>query len=347
MEATIPIEGIAPPRRGFLWLRRLGKALMWCGLGLVSVWAIAALYNDFRVVWLRVPLAVIYALGLLAVWMWVRRPLKAIVTALAFVVVLGWWLSLQPSNDRNWRPDRAVLPWADISDTQVVVHNVRNCDYRTEKDYTVQHYDKTFDLDALRAVDFFVVHWGSPWIAHTMVSFDFGEGGQLCVSIETRNEANESYSAIKGFFRQFEITYVIADERDVVRLRTNYRKSEDVYLYRTRMKPERARTLLLDYLRRANALAQRPEWYNAATDNCTTGVRVHANAAAGRRGPFDWRILINGKVDEMIWERGGFASDLPFAELKPRVLINERARAADLDADFSKRIRDGVPGFNP
>lgn len=346
MDASILIADIATARRRFVWARRAAGFFFWCCLGLATVWAIAALYFDVRVPWLRVPLAAVYSLGLLAIWVRVRRPWRDIVTAVSFAVVMAWWLSLQPSNDRNWLPDRAVLPYAEIESNKVTIHNIRNCDYRTETDYTVRHYDKTVDLDALRAVDLFMVYWGSPWIAHTMVSFGFEGGGQVCFSIETRNEVNESYSALKGFFRQFEITYVIADERDVVRLRTNYRKGEDVYLYRTRMKPERARSLLLDYLRRANALSRRPEWYNAVTDNCTTNVRLHSDAAGGRRSPFDWRILLNGKADEMIYERGGFAGDLPFTELKSQALINKRAWAADRDAEFSKRIREGLPGFH-
>lgn len=343
MDTNVPIADIAPPRRKYVWLLRA----IWCALGMATLWAVAALYFDVRVPWLRVPLAVVYGFGALSVWVRVRRPWKLAVTATAFALVLGWWLSLRPSNERDWSPDRALPPYAEIEGNRVTVRNIRNCDYRTEMDYTVRHYDKTFDLDTLRTVDLFVVHWGSPWIAHTMVSFGFEGGGQLCVSIETRNEAGESYSALKGFFRQFEITYVIADERDVVRLRTNYRKGEDVYLYRTRVKPDRARALLLDYLRRANALSRRAAWYNAVTDNCTTGVRLHNDAAGGGRSAFDWRILLNGKVDEMIHERGGFAGDLPFAELKPRVLINGRAMAAgqEQDAGFSRRIREGLPGI--
>jgi len=346
LDASIPIVDTATARSGFVWVRRAAGFFLWCCLGLATVWAVAALYFDFRVLWLRVPLAAVYGLGLLAVWFRVRRPWKDIVTLIFFAVVLAWWLSLQPSNDRDWLPNQALLPHAVIENDKVIIHNIRNCDYRTETDYTVRHYDKTFDLGALRTVDLFVVYWGSPWIAHTMVSFGFEPGEQLCFSIETRNEVNESYSALKGFFRQFEITYVIADERDVVRLRTNYRKGENVHLYRTGMKPERARSLLLDYLRRANALSRRPEWYNAVTDNCTTNVRLHSDASRGRRSPFDWRILLNGKADEMIYERGGFVGDLPFTELKSQVLINERAKTADQDAEFSKRIRKGLPGFN-
>ena len=190
-------------------------------------------------------------------------------------------------------------------------------------------------------MDLFLVTWGSPHIAHTMVSFGFLNGDYVCFSIETRKEKGEAYSAVKGLFRQFELTYIIADERDLVRLRTNYRQGEEACLYRVRMTPEQGRTLLLDYLERANALRARAEWYNAVTDNCTTGIRTQR--AAADRQPWDWRMLINGHLDQLLYERGTIATNLPFAELKKRSLVNARAKAADQDPAFSQRIRQNLP----
>jgi hypothetical protein len=324
-------------------LRSIVRVLLWFILGLATLWSVAALFFDVRISWLRVPLAVVYALGIVAVWIFLRRPWKMIVTAAGFVVVLLWWFSLQPSNNRDWLPDVAVLPYADIDGNQVVIHNIRNCDYRTETDYTVQHYDRKFDLDALRTVDLYLVTWGSPDIAHTMVSFGFTNGDYVCFSIETRKEKGEDYSALKGFFRQFELTYIIADERDVVRLRTNYRQGEEACLYRLQMTPEQGRKLFLDYLRRANELHDHPAWYNALTDNCTIAIRTQRDAAD--RAPWDWRMLLNGRLDELLYERGTIVTNLPFAELKKLSNINLRARAADQAADFSEQIRKGLPGF--
>jgi Domain of unknown function (DUF4105) len=273
-----------------------------------------------------------------------RRLLACALTFLCFAIVLAWWLQLRPSNNRNWQKDLAVLPYADIEGNRITVHNIRNCDYRTETDFDLRHYDKTFDLDKLRAVDLYLVYWGSPNIAHTMVSFGFEGGDYLCISIETRKEVGESYSAIKGFFRQFELTYVVADERDLVRLRTNYRQGEDAYLYRIQATPERARALFLVYIERVNSLYRRPQWYNALTSNCTTNIRFHTKAM-GNRAPFDWRIIVNGHGDEMLYERRRIDTTLPFAELKRRCLINARAKAADKAEDFSRLIREAVPGI--
>ena len=325
-------------------LRCAACVLLWAVLVVATVWAVAALYFDVRIAWLRLPLAAVYGLGMLAVWIWVHRPRKLIVTVAGLLVVLGWWFSLQPSNNRDWLPDVAVLPYADSNGNRVTIHNIRNCDYRTETDFTVQHYDKTYNLDALRTADLYLVTWGSPHIAHTMVSFGFTNGDYVCFSIETRKEKGEDYSALKGFFRQYELTYIIADERDLVRLRTNYRQGEEACLYRLQATPEQARKLFLDYLRRANELHEHAEWYNALTDNCTTGIRTQR--AAADRAPWDWRMLVNGHLDELLYERGTIVTNLPFAELKKLSNINARAKAADAAADFSQQIRKGLPGLN-
>src|SRR5690349_2974635 len=166
-------------------------------------------------------------------------------------------------------------------------------------------------------------YWGSPNIAHTMISFGFEGGDYLCFSIETRKEIGEGYSAVRGLFRQFELIYVVADERDVVRLRTNFRQGEEAYLYRLKASPAQVLTFFLDYLRRVNSLHERPEWYSALTHNCTTAIRTQR--AAADQAPWDWRLLVNGHGDELLYERGQIATNLPLAALKEKCHINARA----------------------
>ena len=258
-----------------------------------------------------------------------------------FALLLGWWLSLEPSNDRNWRANVARLPQVQIDGDQITVQNLRNFDHLSENEY-VEHWEaRSYDLSKLRGADMFLSYWGSPWIAHTIASWDFGEGNHLAISIETRKEKGESYSALRGFFREFELYYVVADERDIVRVRTNYRK-EDVYLYRLKTSPEIARNVLLDYIEEINRLAEKPRWYNALTHNCTTMIRHHIQQVAPGT-PFDWRVLVNGKLDELGYERNNIDNSLPFEELRHRSNINEVAMLADKDADFSARIRAGLP----
>ena len=174
-------------------------------------------------------------------------------------------------------------------------------------------------------------------MAHPILSFDFGDQGHLCFTIETRQQRGQTYSSLGGFYRQFELIYIAADERDVVRVRTNFRKKTDVYLYRLRTAPEHPRAYFLDYVRRLNELRVQPEWYNAMTNNCTTNIRTQR--AASDRLAWNWRLLVNGYADELLYERGALGHSLPFAELKRLAHINSRARAANGAPDFSDRIR--------
>lgn len=254
-----------------------------------------------------------------------------------FLLVLVWWWQIEPSATRNWMTDVAELSTADIRGDLVTIHNVRNFDYSGPQTFTPHWEDRNYDLSKIVGIDLFLSYWGSPWIAHTIVSWEFENGSHLAISIETRKEQGEDYSALKGFFRQYELYYVVADERDVIRVRTKYR-GETVYLYRVKEDPVYARALLLDYLSEINRLAGKPKWYNAFTHNCTTSIRKHRQSI-GRAKPWDWRILVNGYIDELGYANGSIDNSLPFAELKQRSMVNDRANADDALENFSARIR--------
>ena len=313
---------------------------------LVTVWAAAAIYFDSPFASLRTPAALIYLIALLAL-LFLRPGQIALIVAFAgFVLIAVWWLSIKPSDDRDWRADNAKTAYADIHGDQITIHNVRNCDYRTEQDFTCQWEVRSYDLANLRGADIFITWWGSPWIAHPIVSFDFGEQGHVPISIETRNVVGQTYSAVRGFFRQYTLTYIVTDERDVIRLRTNYRKGEEVHIFRTTVGPPLVRKIFLDYLQRVNSLHDRPEWYNALTDNCTTNIAVSTADARNIRMRLDWRILLNGRMDEMLYERGAIVTGgLPLPALREQAHINDAARAAGDSPDFSSLIRKGRVGF--
>jgi hypothetical protein len=329
-------------KRKLRFIRWLLIAFGWVVLFFLTLWAAAALYFDLPLPALRAPAAAIFAAVMLLMVVFIKpRWRAAVVVASGFIAVLCWWFALKPSGTRAWQPDVAQTPWAEIRGDEVMLHNVRNCDYATETNFTPHWETRTVRLSQLTGIDLALTYWGSPWMAHPIVSFQFADARPVAFSIETRKEVGESYSAVRGFFRQFELIYIVADERDVVRLRTNYRQGEDVYLYRTKATPEEARARFLEYVSRINQLHQQPVWYNALTANCTTSIRTQR--AAGRRSTFDWRMILNGKSDEMVYERGALRGDLPFAELKRLALINARARAADKSSEFSQAIRDGMP----
>ncbi len=263
--------------------------------------------------------------------------------ALAFALVLVVWTHATPSNARDWPPEVAVLSYATIDGDRVTVHNIRNFDYRSERDFTPAYYDRTFDLRRLDRVDLVAVHWMGPAIAHLFLTFGFGDD-HLAISIEARKERAEAYSSVAGFFRQYELVYIVADERDVVRVRTNYRNSppEEVYLFRVAGSAENARRVFLHYLRDINELREHPRFYNTVTTNCTTMILTHA---AGNPGhiPYSWKVLFSGYAPEYAYDRGRLDRSLPFEELKRRGHINAMARAADKAPDFSRRIRAGLP----
>ena len=271
------------------------------------------------------------------------RPLRRglVAALLPLVAVAVWWASIPPSNMRGWSPDVARTARAAFNGSSVTIQNVRDFKYKSETDYEQRWETRTYNLDRIRGVDLFLSFWGPTQIAHTIVSWEFDDDQYLAISIETRKEKGESYSAVRGFFRQYELYYVVADERDLVGLRTNYR-GEQVYLYRIRVPASQARVLLVDYLNEVNRLVDHPRWYNALTQNCTTAIRGHAqNAGAG--GRLDWRLLANGYLDQLLYERGQINTDLPFAGLRARSNITERAKAAGDSPDFSARIRQGLP----
>ena len=272
------------------------------------------------------------------------RPVRRMWLAFAvlFFTVQIWWLGIEASNDREWLPDVAQLPVATFEGDILTLENVRNFHYRSEDDFDEIWETRSYDLSKLRGVDLFLSYWGSPMIAHTIVSWEFEDGQHLAISIETRKEIGESYSAVLGFFRQYELYYVAADERDVIGVRTNQR-GEEVYLYRLRTPLPLARAILVDYLRAMNKLVVEASWYNALTTNCTTTIRQHARHVAPRN-PFSWKILVNGYIDELGYDRGTIDTSLPFEELRRKSEITQRAQAAGNDPDFSRLIRVGLPG---
>jgi hypothetical protein len=265
--------------------------------------------------------------------------------AVAVVLALPGCALVSPSNSRNWAPDQAVLARADIEGPTVRVHNIRNCAYRTVDDYTANYYDKTYNLNELNSVWFFVVPFAEmPVLAHTMLSFGFADRDYLAVSVEVRKEKGESYAALTGMMNRFEVMYVVGDERDVVALRTNYRLNE-VYMYRARATPEQARTLFLDVMRRVNKLAVEPEYYNTLTNNCTTNIMRHVNRLSPHAVPYDWRVLLPGQSDRLAYDRGLLDTNLSFEETKLRARINERAYQWRDSPNFSVAIRSGNSEF--
>jgi uncharacterized protein DUF4105 len=329
---------------------RWGRAALWLVAAPVvagmTLWGAGAIYySPIPGGAFRTALAIAFAAGTaLAFLVLPRRGRTLLGFAVVFAVLMLAWRQIPASNDRDWQPEVAMAPWAEVAGDRVTIHGVRNFEYRTEMDYTPRWEDRTYDLRELDSTDLVAVYWGSPAIAHIMLSFGFAGRDYLSFSIETRKERGESYSTLAGFFRQYELVYVVGDERDLIGVRTTYRQpQEDVYVYRIRPpRRENIRRIFLDYLERMNDLRAHPRHYNTVTTNCTTGVLLHSRVNP-ESPPWSWKVFLSGYVPEYVYGLGRIDRSLPFAELRRRAWVNERAHAAGRDPAFSRMIRQGLP----
>jgi hypothetical protein len=347
MNSSMLRQETPPIKYRATWLSKLFlwplKGLGFLGRLLLVAWATLAIYySNLPWPWLRLALAVAFAaFSVWALWL-TRRAWMPLVFAGLLVVVLVWEISIKPSHDRPWRPEVAVMPRAIIDGDRVRLTGVRDFDYRSVDDFTVRYIERDVSLADLTSMDLFISYWSVGPVGHTFVSFDFDNAPPVCISIETRPERGEGFSPIASLFKQFELIYVVGEERDLVRVRTGYR-NEEVYLYPIKTSPAAARRLFLVYLNRINELADRPEWYHLLKSNCTINIVRYANAA-GRVGRIDYRHILNGWADRYLYESRLVDTSLPFAELRRRSWINQVARAAGDAPDISQRIRDFLPG---
>ena len=334
-------------------LRVAGRLLASLLVLLSAAWVVMALHYQLAPWgWARHALGALWVAAALAavVLMWRGRAPRALLSYGAALAMLlgGWWAQVPASDTRDWAEDVSRHLIAQVDGEVVTLQNVRNFDWRSNTDFTPRWDTRRYDLRQLRSTDMAVSYWMGPAIAHTLVSFGFddGRGGTdyVAFSVEIRKERHDSFSAVAGFFKQFELALVAADERDVLRVRTNVR-GEDVYLYRVDMPPAAMRSLFLAYVDQARGLSAKPRFYDTLTANCTTIVFEMAQRIVGQL-PLDWRLLASGYLPEYLHSIDGLKAKDDLATLRAAGRIAERAKAADQDADFSQAIRRGIPGMD-
>ena len=311
----------------------------------ITLWGVGALYfSQLLPARWRAFAAASYGTASILAFALLPYPGGTAIAALAiFAVLVILFLRIPASNDRDWQPDVAVTPRATVNGELVTIHGVRNFAYRTETDFDARWEDRTYDLGKLDSVDILAVYWTGKAVAHIMVSFGFQDQDYLAVSIETRKEKGESYSTLAGFFRQYELYYVVADERDAIGVRTTYRQpQEDVYIYRLRAPLRNIRRSFLDYIQKINDMRAHPRFYNTLTTNCTTTILMHTRINP-ESPPLSWKILLSGYVPEYLYQLGRLDTAQPFADLEKLSRVNERAHAADKAASFSQHLRQGLP----
>lgn len=336
-------SGAAPPGLLRPVLRATARGLGWASLALVWLWCVLALWwSPLPGAPLRGLAAGLFAIGapLAARRLRPRLPAPATFLATAAIVALAW--SATPASlDRDWSPDQAILPRVRIDGDRVRLTGVRHCVYRAADDYDVRHEDRDYDLRTLERADFGLERLSS-WdgVAHTFLTFGFADGRWLAISVEIRKEKGEQFSPLRGLFKQYELMYVLADERDVIALRTHHRRDE-VFLYPIRASREKLRALLLSMLERAESLASRPEFYHTLTSTCTTNIVRHIDVLAPGAVPFSLKVLLPGYSDRLAYDLGLLDTRLPYEEIRTAFRIDEVARQSGEGEDFSARIRTG------
>lgn len=324
------------------------RALLALAVALLTLWGVMALYySDLPGASLRTAAAAVFGCGALAAFALAPGPKTLLRFAAVFLGVFVWWSFIAPSHDREWHPLVARLPNAVWDGDRVTIRNIRDFDYRSEHDFTVRYRDRTYDLSQLQAVDLALTYWGgNRSIAHSMLSFGFSGDKWLTLSIETRSEIGEEYSAIAGFFKQYELIYVLAEERDVLGLRAIHR-GDELYLYPLTMPPENGRVLLRALLDEVNHIHTQPAFYNALSANCTTALLAVIGHLPNSDVDCDYRLLLNGYLDQRVYDRGRLPADstvgLPYDEMRAAHRATDIVREIGADPQFSRLLREQLP----
>jgi hypothetical protein len=340
LDASLPLNDASLKSRHPL-ISALSRLLLTLAALIAAAWTAGAVWFQFSspAHWILIGLVAAAAIAICVLALRNRRA-GWIALVLSGGLVAVWWVSIAPSNDRDWASDVARGVTAEINGDDVTVHNIRNFDWRSDSDYTQRWTTRAYKLSAITTVDLVSSVWDSPAIAHTMLSFGFADGRHLVFSAEIRKKKNEAFSEIGGFFKQFELVLIAADENDILRVRTNVR-GESVSLFPVRLPQDKMRALFLSYLEKGNDLAREPEFYQTITANCTTVIFKLARLIEPGM-PMDWRILVSGYVPDYLYEHGALLSSLPLGDVKRQAAISRRAQGASVD-DYSAVIRRPMP----
>ncbi len=331
-------------------LRTVALLITWsvAGVVIMLLTAVAGLFlyvSSLPWAWARVLLAVAFILLVGGLFVFIKSRWKSALLFIGlFALVYLWYALIPASNDREWLPDVARVAFVDFDGDRVTIDNVRSFRYRSEHDYDEVWESRVYVLSTVRSVELYFSYWGPRDIAHTMFSFGFENGDYLALSVETRKEVGETYDPLRSFFKQFELIYILGDERDLIALRTNTRL-EDTYLFPMPMPPETGRALLVDILKRADELGREPAYYATIEHNCTTSLLSHLNNVEERPVRFSLKLLLNGYIPELAYERGNLPTDAPFEEVMQRYAISAKAREAGVGPEFSESIREGIKPF--
>jgi hypothetical protein len=311
---------------------------------LIVLWVAGAILFDVgRATWQGVVLALAWmlsALAAFAVWQPAWKPFLLLL--LLGGLFMCWWFSQRPSHSREWDPNFARLPSVIMAGDLLTIEGLRNTAYPSKANNIPRYETRNYRLSKLQGVDLLILTWGSPWMCHPMFIFDFGPDGRVCISIEVRYCVGQKYSLLRSLYRQQELMFVVSDERDAILRRTKWLDGHDLQLYRVDADGFAVRRFFFEYANSINSLAEHPRWYHGLTTNCTTSIYTQGRGHM----KWDWRMLFNGSLDRLMYERRFLDHDLPFETLKKLSWLNDIANAAPVDG-FGEYIRRQLPGYNP
>lgn len=309
---------------------------------IIILWICGALFYDVGQASLTGKALAISWLGLsIALFIYWQPLWKPFLTLLlVFAIFHRWWLSQKPSNDRNWAPGFMQPARVSLVGDTITIENVRSTEFHEAQEQDVRYDTRTYKMSEMRGIDALVCYWGSQWMCHPMFIFDFGPSGRVCISIEVRYRVGQDYNFLRSLYRQQELMYVVCEERDAILRRSKYQKGNELYLYRIYASPLIMRQFFLEYASSINTLADTPRWYHGITTNCTTSIYAQGKG----RMDWDWRLLFNGVVDRLMYDREILDQQHPFETLKKMSQLNEVANRAPTD-DFGGFIRQELPGY--
>lgn len=318
----------------------------WLLAGSWALYLVGAFYYDIETGLPAGISSIVFCLVMAAVIVFLRGTRRFVTFIMICVLSTAYWVTIKPSNDRDWVIDKAVLAHAEYDGDLVTIHDMRDARYPAQLVVEPEYIDRTFDLSKIRGVDLINCYWTNDLVAHPMFSWRFSDGKTLTISVENRNAKDQDYSVLAGFFKEYELIYVVSTDRDAILRRTNYNINDDhLYMYMLDVTPAEAKELLMDMLSKVNQLYEDPAWYNTLLNNCTTTIHAHLAATNEFPMPWNWGVLFPGLYCKSIYNHGGMVSDLPYEELWKRGQLNQPAVKIGRSGDFWKQIRKNVPGF--
>ncbi len=308
-------------------------------------------------IWIQQPINHIVSYALIGIWIAFALSILGIyfsyvfsrrkdilIYCLAFLFALIWYFSLPARQDRDWNPEVAKMLNYEKHGDQITLHNVRNFDWHADGSYTERWETRHYNLNEITGVNIITSYWMGPQIAHTLVSFDFAHSAPLTFSIEIRKEKTEDFSAIGGFFRQFEVSLIAADEKDIIYTRSNVR-GEQVYFFPIKMGMAERKALFEEYLSKSDDLAEHAKWYNTLTSNCTTLVFDMVQAVSKKQLPVDYRLLASGYLPNYLYDLNAISHQWSMQTWYQRAHVNPRVSNKQYlsSEQYSKLLRQGLP----